>query len=825
MLALKGAALLAAAAALVTTAQADLTTGLVAYWPFDTTNASSTPDVQNGYDLFSRSGASVVPMGGKISLVPGKHGNALSFNGSASTLLAYISPLNALGNPSTQLPPSQYPSWTLSFWVNGTQAANSGGGQRAACIGCASDSSPLWDFAVGGQNGTTANQIDQFIRMAGGQNGQGTQFIQATGGSHRALNTPWLDGTWHNVTETVNYITNYPAPLLGPITAPASGQLSFTFSSIPLDTTSANETNQVNTNQQYLLQESTDLSQSPNARWVTVATQASAGYNGTTITYNNATNTNAFYRIVAPAIRLQQWEVYFDGVLVGDSLAFNATNANEPLGVPVPNSGATSVNYLPNFGNNPAGSDPAAIQPPLGVWKMDTLAFGGISRNGGTGSYFTGAMDDVAVWSRALSAAEITSFMANGIPNPAHNIPLAINLDVDFPAVAVGDSEGLSWTGAKDGTQFTLTPGNINENGNTVQGVGQDSQPVNATTTFTIAETRGVSTVTSSRTVTAVSGVAPNWHYIDSFTLLPTNLIAGQPSSTSTKAQWDNPPAGYNTGMLPMRVYASSVDSNKYVSFDGQAGTAGALAGRLLNGDSIPVGSSATLFFRFEIDSNANNPDPNLSSQIPDIDCNVGLTDKGFRDVADFDGQLGNNTGPAVYITRFTAGAGGAIDLKCVDGSANMGLTPGGYSYIGDTVSGDPNGLAVGKIYNVWIDVQNNDAGVAGGLQSGGAQTNGAYYTVWLQREDWAARTNLFATITPTSANNTYPTGVLVSDRDDTTADNIEGPTDQKLTGLFLDASRSIAPTATNCVRFDDFYLSKGGFNSSVPVAAGSLTR
>jgi hypothetical protein len=345
--------------------------------------------------------------------------------------------------------------------------------------------------------------------------------------------------------------------------------------------------------------------------------------------------------------------------------------------------------------------------------------------------------------------------------------------------------------------------------------------------------------VTSSQSVIAATGVSAGWHYIDSFTYLSANpsngvAIAGQPSAASSIAQWVNPPAGYTLNMLPAHVYSSSVDSNHYVSFFGQVttGTAvgegnGALAGRHLNGDSMPLGASNTLFFRFYIDPAVNNADTNQSDQIPDVNCNVGLTDKGLRDIGDFDGQNANNTGPAIYIVRATGGVGGKIDLQAADGSVAMGLTPANYSYIADTNNGDTNGLEVGKVYSVWIDVQNNNADVQGGLQSGGLQTNGAYYTVWLQREDWAGRTNLFQDITATNsaAGVGYPTGVFVSDRDDTTADSVEGPTDQTINALFMAASAAVAPTETNMLRFDDFYLSKSGYNSTAPITAGSLVK
>jgi hypothetical protein len=821
----------------ISSANPNLTNGLVSYWPLDNTNNGvSTPDLQSGYDLLPRSGSGQVSMSNLITVVSGVRSNALSFNSGKSVLLAFISPQNAQGMPAASLPPSQFPSWTLSFWVNGTTANNSGGGQRIVGLGSSVDSSPLWDFAVGGANGTTPTQIDQFVRMNGGVTAQGTELINATGGTHSALNVPWLDGTWHNITYVVNYITNYTKPVVGPITAPANGSLTFTIvsNSIPLDSLATNAQYQVNTNQRYILQQSIDLTLPAN--WIGVVTQATGGYAGTTFTFSSVTNTNAYYRVVAPALREQQWTIYMDGALMGDSLRYDANgdgDTTEPLGAPVPNSATTSVNYLQNVGNNPGGSDPAAIQPPLGVWKMDTLAFGGLARNGGTGSYSTAALDDIAVWKRALSASEITNYMHDGITNPAGAIPLTINLAEDFPAVAVGDVQNLSWTGANNGTQFTLNPGNINENPATSSGDGSTSVTVTSNVTYTISEYRGGLTVNSSQATIAVSNVNPGWHYIDSFTYLPLGPIDNKPAGVSAQAEWVNPPNGFTLNMLPADVYASSVDGNQYFSFTGQneVGTSagegeGGFAGRYLNGDTISLGHSNTLFFRFYLDPLLTNSDPNQGGSIPDVTANIGLTDKGFRDIQDFDG-LGGDLGPAVFIVRNTGGLGGPIDLQAQNGTGAMGLSPGGYSYIADTNNGNANGLAVGHVYYVWMDVQNNDAEVAGGVNSGGTQTNAAYYTVWLQRDDWAARTNLFQDITTTNANLgiSYPQGVLLSDRDESTVDATEGPRQsQLLSEVVIAMSENVAPQETNALRFDDFYLSQGTTNSSFPLNSfGSL--
>ena len=72
-----------------------------------------------------------------------------------------------------------------------------------------------------------------------------------------------------------------------------------------------------------------------------------------------------------------------------------------------------------------------------------------------------------------------------------------------------------------------------------------------------------------------------------------------------------------------------------------------------------------------------------------------------------------------------------------------------------------------------------------------------------VQKEGDAARTTLFAN--------------YVADRDAVNIDPFFGAPGTNLTHLFVSA---IGPTqGTNLVRFDDFFLSSNGFNTTVPVA------
>ena len=701
--------------------------------------------------------------------------------------------------------------------------------------------------------------MDNFVRQYGGAETENnslaptTIFANYTGGTHRQINcNPW-DGTWHNLTEVAQMVTNEPYPVIqGPFTTPypttntsvtpnvTNYNITITFNSMPLDnyttntsgflTTYGNADTEPDTNQNYRLQVATSLS----GPWVTVSTNAATvGYGCQSITDTNATNATAFYRVLQPGVRLQAWSIYMDGKFISSSLQYTnpaagtanclnyAANVNVPVGIPIPN---PPTDYLQNTGNMPGGSDPDAIQPPWGIWYCNLWAVGGLFRTT-AGSYLPAgtAIDEVAVWKRALSQTDISNYMANGIPNPAGYIPLFSTLTEDFPAVAVGDVQNLNWSGSKNASSIVLQPGSIALSSPSGSGVYTETITTNITNTLVV--TRASISTNSSPVVTiAVPGVSSCWHYIDSFTYLNNGPINGQ-------GAWNNPSAGVYAGLFNMEVYTGS-GGNKYASFDGDpGGTAGngGLAGRNLGGDSIPVNGDGTLFFRFYLDPSVNNPDAvNLGGLTPDVDCNVGLTDMGLRDPIDFDGLNGGN-GPAIFIVRNQGGAGGVIDLNCSDGPAAMALSPGGYKWSLDTYNNPSgNSLDVGVVYDTWIDFTNEPAEVSGGLGSGGTQTNGCIYRVWLQEvtgpNAWPNRSNLFAAITVTNTvatpNFAYPQGWLVSARDLTT-NGLAGvqPASELLNSLYLCTSKNISPEDTNMLRFDDFYLSSCGYNSTLPVA------
>ena len=132
------------------TVRADLSEGLVSYWPMDVIQGTRTPDVISGYhmDLTNLTAE---------DLVEGYQGMAFSFDNERQTLLSRV---HAEGE---DLPANQHESWTVSIWVK-----VQGTGQNDLRIfseGNTGDSNPL--FNMGTHNGGASGQLDFYIRNGG----------------------------------------------------------------------------------------------------------------------------------------------------------------------------------------------------------------------------------------------------------------------------------------------------------------------------------------------------------------------------------------------------------------------------------------------------------------------------------------------------------------------------------------------------------------------------------------------------------------------------------------------------------------------------------
>jgi len=424
----------------------------------------------------------------------------------------------------------------------------------------------------------------------------------------------------------------------------------------------------------------------------------------------------------------------------------------------------------------------AIAAKPAGLWNVNATSIGGILRLTAV-SWVTALIDDVAVWKRPLSQAEIDEVRITGVPKAfRRKLPLQIRtFAADRPAVVQGDTVVLNWEASADAS-LTLSPPLTDVTGQSAFGVGSTSVTVNATTTYTLTASRGPDTTNKQTTVNAVTGVAPGWRLVDHFDVLRPGHIAGQ-------GNWQNALSSISGPHRPANVI-QALDGSQFLSLDGNT----ILAGNALNSLAIPEGRSNTLFFRFYISPNVDLPLPDTGT-IPLIDINLGLTEKGLRDVQDF---RGGNNGPSIRISR----QGGPIDLRSPNG---VGAANGTYSYVGDTVNNPTGaGLEPGKIYNVWMDVENRPFDVVAGVQNGGD-----LYSIYLQKEGEPARINLFQGYR--------------ADRDAVTCDAVLGCPIPPLTHLFICASDQVTPQGTNLVRFDDFFLSTDGYNPTVPLPPSSL--
>lgn len=399
--------------------------------------------------------------------------------------------------------------------------------------------------------------------------------------------------------------------------------------------------------------------------------------------------------------------------------------------------------------------DPLVIAP-IRPLTATTISIGGILRSA-PGAWFTGMIDEVAVWDRALSPQEVAILQVTTITNPPSRLqPLAItSFKADLPAVAEGGSTVLRWDVSKDVSQVTISSvGDVTSM--TTGGVGTNAVTPADTTTYILTAKRGVDTLTASTTVAVVKGVTAGWTLLDNFDRYTVPTAIGAPGywtdARGTSAQvvdlQGNPALKTTTG-----------DSDVFLN---------------LRNFSIMEGEAATLFFRII-------PGTNTPSTLTNI---VGLTDKGQRGY----GDSFLNVGPVVYLGPLTNEAFGIETNAWYLGARN--------GYLGNNTSPPvdypAHPLTSDIVYNVWIDVTNNPM----------ADFVSDLFSVYVQVEGVGGRTNLFTD--------------YQSDRDFFYAEPVLG-------GMFptLDKLIVLGNNGTYSALFDDFYLSKGGYNATIPKAYG----
>jgi hypothetical protein len=864
-----------------------LADGLVAYWPLDAVVGDKTPDLVSGYDLSPYFGAGhTLTNGSAIALVPGYRSNAVSFVNANQTLLAYLPqptddlPINKhaaltvslwVNGPANQTDRRVFseanvnnnnPLFNIGTPNNGsggtvdlffrqqpTQAemdmgfGNFGGGTHLLSGATAFDDTWHHVTLVQQEDGSRTLYIDGVAdslvipaKPAGNWNVNAT----SVGGILRLTAVSWVTAliddvavwkralTQEEITElNMNGLNSVFPPLANglvshwPLDAVVGDKMPDLVSAHDLSPYfgaahtltngnaialvpgyRSNAVSFVNANQTllaYLPQPTDDLPINKHAA-LTVSLWVNGPANQTdrrVFSEANVNNNNPLFNIGTPNngsggtvdlfFRQQPTQAEMDmgfgnfggGThLLSGATAFDDTWHHIAL---VQQEDGTRTLYIDGV------ADGLVIPAkPAGNWNVNATSVGGILRLTAV-SWVTALIDDVAVWKRALSQEEIDDARLNGVPKVfTRKLPLQIRtFAADRPTVVQGDSVVLSWEASADAS-LTLSPPLVDVTAQSPFGVGSTSLVVNATTTYTLTASRGAESTNQQTTVNAVSGVAPGWRLIEHFDLLNLGHIGMQ-------GNWQNALSSISGAHNPANVQ-QAVGNNQYLGFDG----ATVLAGNALASMTMAEGTSNTLFFRFYLAPNVDLALPGVGV-ISEIDINVGLTDKGLRDIQDF---RGGNNGPSVRIFRQGGGLGGPIDLRSPNG---VNAAAGTYSWLTDAVNNPTGaGLEVGKVYDVWIDVQNRPFDVVMGVQNGGD-----LYSLYLQKEGDPARLNLF-------------TG-YVADRDAINCDPILGCPVTSLTHLFLAANDQVTPQGTNLVRFDDFFLSTSGYNSTIPIPPSSF--
>lgn len=397
--------------------------------------------------------------------------------------------------------------------------------------------------------------------------------------------------------------------------------------------------------------------------------------------------------------------------------------------------------------------DPVNLNPRYPITPNNT-ALGAFAR-ATPAQFFTGEIDEVVFWERPLSAAEISLIQTGYITNPPVRLsPLTINsFKSDLPAVAQGDSTVLRWDVPANASQVLLEPLG-DVTALTTSGLGTTNVTLTNTTTFVLTVIRDTAAL-GHEEVRATNRIT---------------VVEGVAADWTLLDNFDSYSPGLLAGAGPwVDMYGNSLGVVAPTNCNRLVKTLLATSGAYLKLNSLAVNSnqSATLFFRM---IPQGNPPGGLTQP-------VGITDASVQ----FYYQLANNVGPFV---RPTVNDPSQNPGDWLLAARDIPFSPLTY---------DTNVLQVGSVYSVWIDVTNVFIG------DRVYPDNYDLFSVYLQKEGAVGRTLVFSNFT--------------SDRDLLSNDPLTGgpPTDN-LSRVYLGGNSD-----TYSALFDDFYLSKSGYNATIP--------
>jgi hypothetical protein len=316
--------------------------------------------------------------------------------------------------------------------------------------------------------------------------------------------------------------------------------------------------------------------------------------------------------------------------------------------------------------------------------------------------------------------------------------------------------------------------------------------------------------------VRSFAGVSSSWHLIERFAQYPdtiNDVLGGLTTNNWISAGGDffggfdkwNVFSVTNSGAVN-KVLTPRTGYNPNASASNGFSSRGALSYARLGSLTMPPGQSNTLFFRFSL----REPGP-TAGHLSDLDFGVGLSDYSFLGPSaglGYYGGTGGGFGPYFSIIRNSGGQfnGGRFNLFAPDTTdPASGNTAGSFSY---TNSVDPSGLQTNVNYLVWMDIANYNT------HNSGTNTtvNQAQYSVWLMKEGDAGRMLLLSNF---HGNRDYVNFNPVNDNPTPFLDKVFfniGSED------WLSSTNAAgAYFTTNMLAVDDIYLSKSGFNSTIP--------
>ena len=501
------------------------------------------------------------------------------------------------------------------------------------------------------------------------------------------------------------------------------------------------------------------------------------------------------------------YAVYIDGSGIPDPGSGGVVDNN---GIPTDLSPKPITNTYTAI--NPATSNAWNVDYPNWSWDVDITSIGGLSRAGFPpgANCVTGTFDNLIMWNRPLSSNEVQYLFLNGVPQVASGLaPLKLtSFTADYSEVAQGDTVTLRW-GTANATDISISPAPGDVFADTSFGVGSVAVTVTSNTTYTITATQGATKpVTASLSVTVLPGVAAGWHLLQRFDdVVPTPTVAGTLGNGVLADNWENDLADPQFGNLGVfnTVTEGTTRPNTnnvlgYVPNNYDAGTvAGCLSAQELNSYTVAFGQSNTLFFRFYVaDTNYDDSD---------IWLKVGFSDQILRQVSEWYGDsAGANNGCWVLFTR---SGGGIVDAQAPNGVStfNEGLNSAAYSQVVTNT-----GLLPAAVYDVWMDVQVNPWSFPTNAD-GTTNQLGDIFSVYIKADGVAGPPIEVWT-------NQY------SDRDDINPVAATGGLPRtNLSEVFFAVAQGGEPNGnytlgTNTIVLDDLYISKNGYNHTVPITA-----